>query len=173
MKIEKDRIVKFTYKLFIFPGTLIEEVPDDNPVFMMHGSGPWPQAFFDKMEGFEAGSDVSFTLTPEEGFGKHDPKLIREVPRENLEKIEGLELEAGITLPVLDQESGQAMYGTVTEVKEEVVLLDFNHPLADQTLMFEGKILEVREAKPSELATGKIDDVTYTDVNPGGEIGEA
>ncbi len=167
MKIAKDCIVCFVYKLYIFPGTMIEEVTMENPVYMIHGSGPWPEAFLRKMEGFSAGDKISFTLKPEEGFGNHNPEAIREIPRENLDKIPGLVLETGTTLPVLDSNTGETMFGTISEIREKVILMDFNHPLSGQTLMLDGKIISVRAATVAELATGKISEVNYTDLNLG------
>ena len=51
---------------------------------------------------------------------------------------------------------GNQLQGLVVAVSEEYVVMDFNHPLAEKTLMFQGKILNIREATADELAHGHV-----------------
>jgi FKBP-type peptidyl-prolyl cis-trans isomerases 2 len=48
--------------------------------------------------------------------------------------------------------NGNRLNGSVVEVKEDVIKMDFNHPLAGETLNFSGKVLTVRESTPEEIA---------------------
>jgi FKBP-type peptidyl-prolyl cis-trans isomerase SlyD len=49
---------------------------------------------------------------------------------------------------------GGIMQGKVAEVREDIVVMDFNHPMAGKTLNFSGKVIEVREATEQELTDG-------------------
>ena len=62
-------------------------------------------------------------------------------------------LEAGNFLPMADNE-GNHLQAKVIEVRDEVVLMDFNHPLAGMVMHFDGQIQDVREATADELAHG-------------------
>ena len=65
------------------------------------------------------------------------------------------ELVEGAELPMNDNE-GNRFYGTVLEVNPEDVLMDFNHPLAGETLFFSGKVEGIREATAEELDHGHV-----------------
>ena len=56
----------------------------------------------------------------------------------------------GNTVPMMDS-NGNRLNGSVLEVKEDIVVMDFNHPLAGEDLHFIGSIELVREATPEEL----------------------
>ena len=98
-------------------------------------------------------------IEPQQGFGDFSEEDIAEFPLDMF-KIENDEipedlLELGNFVPFTN-EDGSQITGRVYEVKDEVVLIDFNHPLAGRTLKFEGKVLKIREATPEELAHGHV-----------------
>jgi FKBP-type peptidyl-prolyl cis-trans isomerase SlyD len=64
-------------------------------------------------------------------------------------------LTIGNVIPLQD-ENGNRFNGQVVSVTDELVKLDFNHPLADEDLYFTGKIIEVRDATQQELEHGHI-----------------
>lgn len=64
-------------------------------------------------------------------------------------------LYVGSVLPFKDDE-GNEMEGTIVEINDNAISIDFNHPLAGEDLYFEGKIENVREATPEELAHGHV-----------------
>lgn len=68
-----------------------------------------------------------------------------------------LDLRPGIGLRMRD-DSGQALEAYVAEVRPDGVLLDFNHPLAGETLYFQLKIAALRPATSQELAHGHVHD---------------
>ena len=57
---------------------------------------------------------------------------------------------------MLDSE-GNTIFGVVSEIADGFVTMDFNHPLAGESLHFSGTILNVRKARPSELEVGRSD----------------
>jgi FKBP-type peptidyl-prolyl cis-trans isomerase SlyD len=70
-------------------------------------------------------------------------------------KIEDDLLKIGNAIPMQNNQ-GQALSGIVKEIKEDKVLMDFNHPLADVNLFFTGEILDVRDATKEELEHGHV-----------------
>ena len=56
---------------------------------------------------------------------------------------------------MVDKE-GKPLYGTVLEIGEKEIKMDFNHPLANTDLHFKGEVLEVRDATTEELDHGHV-----------------
>ena len=64
-------------------------------------------------------------------------------------------IQVGGIIPMQDQ-NGNPLRGTVTSITEDSVVMDFNHPLAGQTMHFIGSVISVRNATPDELSHGHV-----------------
>ena len=64
-------------------------------------------------------------------------------------------IKEGNTVPMMDS-NGNRMNGSVLEVKEDVVVMDFNHPLAGETLHFNGEVIDVHEPTAEEIAASQL-----------------
>ena len=101
---------------------------------------------------------MDFSISAEDAYGNVDPNAIIQLPKsifqaedQNADDI----LQIGNFIPMTDDQ-GNRMQGLVVSIEGETVTMDFNHPLAEKTLMFQGKILKIREATPEEMkATDK------------------
>lgn len=91
------------------------------------------------MLGLKAGDHVELTIAPERGFGQHNPANIQVMSRSD---FKDMELEPGLVISF--QEPGGEIPGVIVEFNEKNVSVDFNHPLAGKTLLFEVKIVAVR-----------------------------
>lgn len=101
------------------------------------------------------GSKKKVVLAPEDAYGDYDPENIEVVKKDELP--EDIELEIGTELiaEVDDDEDAEATC-TISQIEGDEVTLDFNHPLAGQSLYFEVELLDMREATPEELAHGHV-----------------
>ena len=79
-------------------------------------------------------------ISPAEGYGEKDPTAIIEFPKENVP--EDMKLEPGMSLTLTNQE-GQPFPVVVTEIRDEIILLDANHFLAGQELIFDIELVEI------------------------------
>jgi FKBP-type peptidyl-prolyl cis-trans isomerase SlyD len=61
-------------------------------------------------------------------------------------------VKEGNILPMMDSD-GNRLNGSVMEIKDDLVVLDFNHPLAGETLHFEGKVIDVHDPTEEEIAS--------------------
>jgi FKBP-type peptidyl-prolyl cis-trans isomerase SlyD len=86
----------------------------------------------------EVGQSKQAIVTPIEGYGDPDPNAFHEVPKHNVPQ----EIEIGTQLHAKDA-SGQEIRPIVSAIKDETVLLDFNHPLAGKTLYFDLKVVNI------------------------------
>lgn len=149
MKIAKDTVVSVAYKLSDAQGNLIEE--SDEPMVYLHGGydGTFPK-IEEVLDGQEPGFETQIQLEPQDAFGEYDPELVKIEPRNRFpEPLEvGMQFEG---TPEEGDEDLDTLVYTVTDVAEDKVVLDGNHPLAGMALRFALTVKEVRVATEDEI----------------------
>ena len=141
MKVSKNSVVAISYELMV-DGGLADKAVAEKPLEYIHGTGMLLPRFEEELEGKEQGDDFAFVLSPEEGYGVHNPEYVFDLPIEAF-AIDGEVrrdlLQLGRTIPMLNS-AGQVVQGTIREIREEAVTMDFNHPMAGKTLHFTGRV---------------------------------
>lgn len=156
MKISENKYVTVTYDLNVGEGDereLMERATAEQPLEFIFGTNSMLEAFEKQLEGLSQGDTFSFQLTPEEAYGDYDETKVIELPKSIFMidgKIDEEVLFEGNTLPMMDS-SGNRLVGSVVSIGDNMVSMDFNHPLAGETLHFEGTVAGVREASAEEL----------------------
>lgn len=149
MKIAKDTVVALKYTLSDAQGNLIEE--SDEPLVYLHGGydGTFPK-IEEALDGQEKGFEAQIQLEPDEAFGEYDPELVKVEARERFpEPLEvGMQFEG---TPDDAEDSPEALIYTVTDLADDKVVLDGNHPLAGMALRFALTVEEVRDATADEI----------------------
>ena len=162
MPIAKNNVVYISYQL-AFPDEdgqpdVVEIVDEKEPMVFIHGLSGLPEAFEENLLGLNEGDTFDFSISAEDAYGNVDPNAIIELPK-SIFQAEGQNaddiLQIGNFIPMTDDQ-GNRMQGLVVSIEGETVTMDFNHPLAEKTLMFQGKILKIREATPEEIAHGHV-----------------
>lgn len=156
-KIAPNRVVSLSYSLALTNGQIADEATSTEPLVFIHGVGQTLPEFDARIEGLSVGEGFSFTLTPEQGYGESDPRWVIEMDKSIFEgpEVPADILQLGAMLPMQDQD-GNPMDGKLVEIGDEMVKLDFNHPLAGESLHFTGKVESVREATADELDHGHV-----------------
>ncbi len=155
MIIDKNTVANVAYKIHIDNnnGEMIEFVDESNPKQMVFGINKLIPGFEEGLFG-KGNGEFSFYIEPEKAFGEFIDDLKVNVPKEAFmdqgEIREDL-LFIGNKINMLD-DRGNQMKGTILEVKDKEVLMDFNHPLAGKKLFVEGKIMSIRTATEYDLA---------------------
>ncbi|NPA37460.1 MAG: peptidylprolyl isomerase [Chlorobi bacterium] len=155
MEINRNKFVTLSYELRINDqeGELIEKTDDNNPLAFVFGAGKMLQMFENKLEGLKKGDTFNFELKPEEAYGEVNPQAIVDLPKNLFEvngEIDESMLTPGNQVPMMDAQ-GNRLNGIVLEVTDDTVKMDFNHPLAGDTLFFSGSVIDIREATDDEL----------------------
>lgn len=158
MKISDNKYVTLTYDLTVGEDDsereLMESATPEQPLEFIFGTNSMLEAFESNLNGLSEGDSFSFVLSSEEAYGEYDDERVVELPKD-IFKVEGKIdediLVEGNTVPMMDA-SGNRLMGSVVTVEEEQVIMDFNHPLAGETLHFDGKVIGVRDASPEEIA---------------------
>ena len=157
MKIETNKYVTLEYELNVGENgeqELMERATKEKPLEFIYGTNTMLEAFERNIGGLEVGDKFEFTLTPEQGYGDYEEDKIVELPLNIFEidgKIDHEMLFEGNMLPMMDTMGNQLM-GSVVSIQGEVVTMDFNHPLAGQTMHFKGSVLDIRDASAEEIA---------------------
>jgi FKBP-type peptidyl-prolyl cis-trans isomerase SlyD len=157
MKIAKNTVPSVTYTLVV-DGEVVDMAENDKPLAFIHGIGMMVPGFEKNLEGLTAGSKYEFKLSPEEAYGEYNEDAVVDLPIATFMvdgKIKKDMLNIGQVVPMQDQ-NGNPMNGTILEVTDKIVKMDFNHMLAGKELNFTGEILEVRPATKEELDHGHI-----------------
>ncbi len=157
MSISPNKFVRVSYELYVGGENereLMEEATAERPLEFIYGMGMMLPDFEKELFGLSAGDSFDFVLSSEQAYGEHSEEAVQELPREIFVNEEG-EFDSeivfeGATLPMYTPD-GQTVHGSVLEIKDEVVVMDFNPPLAGETLHFIGKVLEEHEATAAEL----------------------
>jgi FKBP-type peptidyl-prolyl cis-trans isomerase SlyD len=151
MQIAKNTVVSLTYELFDTDGKLIEKT--DGPIEYLHGGY---QGIFPLVEqaltGKAAGETCRVRLEPEAAFGDYDAQLVHLEPRNKFPD----NIAVGMQFEGRGVESGTSLVYTVTNIAEDKVVVDGNHPLAGKTLHFAGTVTFVRAATAEELTHGHV-----------------
>lgn len=130
----------FTVKLE--DATVVDSTKEKAPASFQFGDGNLPPGFENPIKGMAAGEQGSFTITPEHGFGQHNPQNIQLLKVADF----GDETpEPGMVMSFADK-AGTELPGVVKSVEGERVEVDFNHPLAGRTLTFEVEVIDVKPA---------------------------
>ena len=121
---------------------LVEQATAERPFQFISGLGTTLDSFESQVAGLATGDKFEFTLTAEEAYGEYVDEHVIELPKHVFEidgKFDSERIFAGNPIPLMDSE-GNRLNGTVVEVKDEVVIVDMNHPLAgaDLTLDADG-----------------------------------
>ena len=150
MKIAKNTVVTVDYILKDAQGDLIEEGRE--PMVYLHGGyeNTLPK-IEEALEGKAVGFEGTIHVEPEDAFGDYDPNLVKIEPRNRLPTP----LEVGMQFegsPDTEDDDEPPMIFTVTDIADDKVVLDGNHPLAGIALRFTLKVKDVREATEEEIA---------------------
>ena len=151
MKIEKDRVVQFHYTVSEAGQEPMESSKEREPLSILVGHGNIIPGLEKALEGREAGESFGVDVAAADAYGELREGLSQRVPKKN---FGGQRLEPGMQV-VLNTNFGQRAV-TVQKVGMSVVDVDLNHPMAGKDLHFDIEVVEVREAKPEEIAHGHV-----------------
>lgn len=155
MKIENEKVVAVSYELEV-EGQIADKSQPGAPLEYIHGTGMLLPKFEEALEGKEPGDGFEFTLSPEDGYGEYHEEYKVNIPKTAFAidgKVREDLLVVGRMIPMLNSE-GQVVQGVVAELKDDSVVMDFNHPMAGKVLHFTGKVESVRSATEKELTEG-------------------
>ncbi|MBL6749355.1 MAG: peptidylprolyl isomerase [Nevskia sp.] len=152
MQIADRCVASFHYTLTNDKGEVLDSSSGREPLAYLHGAGNIVPGLEKAMSGRAMGDKFAVDVTPEEGYGVHDPNLVQVVPKSAFRGAG--ELRPGMQFRA-DSSRGP-MSVVITAIRGEEVTVDGNHPLAGATLHFQIEVTEVRQASSEELTHGHV-----------------
>ena len=152
MLIARNTVVTLNYSVKDVDGTSIDQ--GAAPLVYLHGGyGGIFDRIEEELQGKAVGDVLDVKLEPEDAFGEYDAELVaiesRQLFPENIEV--GMQFERGSE----DGEDDDALF-TITDIAEDKVVVDGNHPLAGTALLFSCTVTEVRAATAEEITHGHV-----------------
>jgi len=132
VEITADRVVTIHYTLKDDGGAVLDSSAGGEPLAYIQGHGNLVSGLEKALEGKQGGNSLAVVVPPAEGYGERNESLVQ-----------------------ARTDDGMRLF-TVTAVAGDMVTLDGNHPLADQTLHFDVEVVGVREATTEELEHGHV-----------------
>src|SRR5512144_1781385 len=140
MQIFANTVVTLTFELYDSDDALLEKTED--PIVYLHGGySGMPPKLEEARNRREAGEAASVTLEPSDAFGEYDAELVKIEPASRLpaDVKTGMMFEAYTK----DDQGGETIVYTVTDIAEGTVVLDGNHAWAGKRVRFDCRIVDV------------------------------
>lgn len=152
MQISEKKVALISYTLTNSEGQVLDQADEKEPFAFIAGIGNIIAGLDSALDGKVAGDALQVSIEAKDAYGEHKPELLQVVP---LEMFQGIEkVEVGMQFQAQSDQGVNVV--TVAKVEGEEVTIDANHPLAGETLNFDVKVLEVREATEEELEHGHV-----------------
>lgn len=139
-KVKEGDVVKVHYTGKLTSGEEFDSSVNREPLEFTVGAGQMIKGFDAALPGMAVGEKKTVNIPAEDGYGERSDEAIIPFPKENVP--EDMKLEPGMTL-TLSNQYGQPVPVVVREIKDDVVILDANHFLAGQELIFDIELVEI------------------------------
>ena len=150
MNIADQTVVAIHFTLKDDEGEVLDSSAGAEPLTYLHGAGNIIPGLEKALAGKTVGDKLQVTLSPDEGYGERNEKLIQKIPKNQFPDPE--RLEEGMQFQINGPQGPMIL--TVIEVTPTEVVVDGNPELAGETLHFDVEVTEVRAATEEELSHG-------------------
>lgn len=156
METTPNKYITVAYELYVMEDgekNLVEKATAEHPFQFISGMGTTLDAFEMQLKDLNKGDKFEFTIPVNEAYGEFNEEYVLDLPKNIFEingKFDSDRIFEGNVVPLMNAD-GNRMNGTVVEVKEDIVVMDLNHPLAGKDLTFVGEVTESRPATNEEI----------------------
>ncbi len=152
MQIADRCVASFNYTLTDDEGQVIDTSEGRAPLAYLHGAGNIVPGLEKELAGKSAGDSFKADVPPELGYGQHNEAMVQDLPPKAFQGVD--EVKPGMQFQAQGPQG--PLHVTVTEVADDKITVDGNHPLAGKTLHFDVEVTEVRDATEAELEKGQV-----------------
>ena len=146
-------VVTIHYTLTLDSGQEVDSSKGKDPLGYLHGAGNIVPGLETAMNGHAVGDAFDVMVAPEDGYGPRHDEAVQTVPRQAFPA--DAEISAGLQFQAQGPD-GQPLMGTILELTDAEVKVDFNHPLAGETLHFAIEVVGIRDATQEEKDHGHV-----------------
>lgn len=152
--VKDDMVVQLDYTLTLANGEVYDSSDETGPLEYIQGQGQIITGLEEALYGMKVGEEKDVVVTPDVAYGEYDPENIQTLPRDIFPP--DMELEPGMGIDLYDEDADEEIEAIIAEVDDDSIVVDFNHPLAGETLNFHVKVVGVRPASAEELDHGHV-----------------
>ena len=142
--IKEGNKVKVMYEGTLADGSVFDKSEEDQPLEFTTGRGEMIPGFDKAVLGMKLNEKKEFTIPPEEAYGLRNDTWVRKVPPSFFP--DDVTLQVNMMLSLQD-ERGRPFPGTITEITEDSITIDLNHPLSGKELTFKVEIVGIEQAE--------------------------
>ncbi len=156
METAENKYITVAYDLYTTEDgerELVERATPEHPFQFISGLGTTLDAFESEVKDLNKGDKFEFTIPAAGAYGDYNDDHVLDLPKHIFEvddRFDTSQIFEGNVVPLMDSE-GRRLNGTVVEVKDDIVVMDMNHPLAGEDLTFVGEVVESRPATSEEV----------------------
>jgi len=147
-----DLVVRLDYTLTLGGGEVYDSSEESGPLEYLQGHGQLIPGLEQALYDMAVGDEKDVVVTPDLAYGEYDAEAVQELPRDMFPAT--MELESGMAIDLYDEDAEEELEATIEDVDKDTVVVNFNHPLAGETLNFHVRIVDIRPATPEELDHG-------------------
>ena len=148
MSFGMNKVITFHFTLKDEEGIVLDSSENKEPLSFLSGTETILPKLEENLTGMIIGSKKNVKIAASDAYGEYNEDAVQTVKKEQFPKE--TQLKVGLRY-VANSPDGQQMPFMITEVKEQDVTVDFNHPLAGKDLEFDVELLDVRDATPEEI----------------------
>lgn len=154
LTIQDGMAVGIHYVVMLDDGQVVDASDEQEPLWFLQGAGQIVPGLEKQLYGMALGDSKRVVVEPEDAYGEYDEEEEQFV--ENAMLPDDWEPEPGMELVLQDDDTGEVLQAYITEIEEDGVWVDFNHPLAGEQLTFDVRVVGLRRATREELAHGHV-----------------
>ncbi len=151
-----NKFISLSYDLYLKDEddklSLYERAPKEKPFQFISGIGYTLDLFEKNVINLKKGDTFEFEIPCAEAYGEYDEESVLELQKSIFTqngKFDDEHVKEGYIIPLSDGQ--QTFNALVTEIRDDIVKVDLNHPLAGEDLTFKGRIIETRPATDAEI----------------------
>jgi FKBP-type peptidyl-prolyl cis-trans isomerase SlyD len=153
MSLELNKVISFNYVLKDEEGTVLDTTENKAPLTFLSGKNQILPKLEEAFDGMLIGGKKNVKIDAANAYGEYDEKAVQNLKKEQFPA--DAKLETGMRYVANSPEGGQIPF-VITEVKENDIKADFNHPLAGKDLEFDVELIDVRDATAEEMQHGHV-----------------
>ncbi len=153
MALGLNKVISFNYTLKDDTGEVLDSTLNKAPLTFISGMNQILPKLEEAIDGMLIGGRKNVKVGAADAYGEYDGKAVQNIKKEQFPPEANLEV--GMRYVANAPDGGQMPF-TITEVKENDITVDFNHPLAGKDLEFDVELVDIRDATPEELSHGHV-----------------
>ena len=140
---ENGKRITLHFAVRLSADEIVDSTFEGEPASCVLGDGSLLPGFEEFIIGMSAGDRQEFQVPPEKAFGQPNPQNVQEMKRSTFPV--DMPVAPGLMVSFADAQNAE-LPGVINEVNGDWVTVDFNHPLAGKTILFDVELIEVQDA---------------------------